>query len=134
MRPGSRFLDGPRLTEAELASIPPVDMTLYAYPLRSDGTVGERRALVEYLPRFGPDGMTADEDGNTYVAVRDEDRPGIYVYNPRGREIARIPTGDILPTAAEFGTGEDANLLYVTAGPGLYRIRLNARGYQLPRD
>jgi len=126
------FLDGPRLTEEEIASIPPVDMTLYAYPLRADGTVGERRALVEYLPRFGPDGLTADVDGNLYVAVRDTDEPGIRVYTPEGDEIAFIPTGDILPTAAEFGTGEDADVLYVTAGKGLYRIGLNSTGYQLP--
>jgi len=126
------FLDGPRLSAEELATIPPIDMTLYAYPLRPDGTVGARRALVEYLPRFGPDGLTADVDGNIYVAVRDADRPGIYVYTPEGQEIARIPTGDILPTAAEFGTGADSHILYVTAGKGLYRIRLNSRGYELP--
>jgi gluconolactonase len=126
------FLDGPRLTAAELAKIPPVDMTLYAYPLRRDGTVGPRRPLVRYLPRFGPDGLTADVNGNIYVAVRDADNPGIYVYTPDGREIARIPTGDILPTAAEFGTGANSNILYVTAGKGLYRIRLNSQGYQLP--
>lgn len=126
------FLDGPRLTPEELASIPPIDMTLYAYPLRRDGTVGARRALVEYLPRFGPDGLTADVNGNLYVAVRDTDEPGIRVYRPDGTEIARIPTGDILPTAAEFGTGRNANLLYVTAGKGLYSIRLNSTGYQLP--
>jgi len=27
-----------------------------------DGTVGERRALVNYLPKFGPDGITADSN------------------------------------------------------------------------
>lgn len=127
------FLDGPRLSPQELASIPPVDMALYAYPLRADGTVGRRRTLVNYLPRFGPDGLTADVDGNLYVAVRDEDEPGIRVYTPEGAEIARIPTGDILPTAAEFGTARDRNVLYVSAGKGLYRIPLNATGYQLPR-
>jgi gluconolactonase len=126
------FLDGPRLSAAELASIPPVDMTLYAYPLRADGTVGTRQALVEYLPRFGPDGLTADVDGNLYVAVRDADAPGIRVYTPQGKEIAFIPTGDILPTAAEFGAGKDADVLYVTAGKGLYRIRVSSKGYQLP--
>ncbi len=126
------FLDGPRLTEEELATIPPLDMALYAYPLHEDGTVGERETLVDYLPRFGPDGLTADSDGNIYVAVRDTDDPAIVVYQPDGTEIARIPTGDILPTAAEFGTGPDSDLLYVTAGKGLYRIRLNSEGYQLP--
>jgi gluconolactonase len=127
------FLDGPRLTPAEQATIPPVDMALYAYPLRANGTVGPRRTLVNYLPRFGPDGLTADVNGNLYVAVRDADEPGIYVYTPEGREIARIPTGNILPTSAEFGTGDDADLLYVSAGKGLYRIAVNSRGYQLPR-
>lgn len=126
------FLDGPRLSAREIASIPPVDMALYAYPLRADGTVGPRRTLVDYLPRFGPDGLTADTAGNLYVAVRDTDDPGIRVYTAGGVEIARIPTGDLLPTSAEFGTGQDADVLYVSAGKGLYRVRVNAKGYQLP--
>lgn len=126
------FLDELRLTPAELASITPVRMMLWAYPLHPDGTVGERRALVNYLPRFGPDGITADVNGNLYVAVRDTTAPGIRVYDPSGRELARIPTGDLLPTSAEFGTGAQANVLYITAGKGLYRIDLNSRGYKLP--
>jgi gluconolactonase len=125
-------MDTLRLSKEELASIPPLQMTLWAYPLRENGTVGPRRALVNYLPRFGPDGLTADVDGNLYVAVRDTEAPGIRVYSPQGKELARIPTGKLLPTSAEFGTGNDSNLLYITAGKGLYRIRLNSRGYQLP--
>jgi len=31
-----------------------------------------------------------------------------------------------------FGRGDDANLLYITAGKEIYRIRLNVNGYQLP--
>jgi gluconolactonase len=121
-----------RLTPQELASVPPLQMVLWAYPLRSNGTVGQRRALVNYLPRFGPDGLTADVNGNLYVAVRDTDAPGIRVYTPQGRELARIPTGNLLPTSPEFGTGRESNVLYITAGKGLYRIVLNSHGYQLP--
>jgi gluconolactonase len=125
-------MDTLRLSAEELASVPPLQMMLWAYPLHADGTVGERRALVNYLPRFGPDGLTADVNGNLYVAVRDTEAPGIRVYNPQGRELARIPTGTLLPTSAEFGTGRESNVLYITAGKGLYRIVLNSHGYQLP--
>lgn len=125
-------LDTHRLTPEEQASVPPLQMTLWAYPLHADGTVGERRALVNYLPQFGADGLSADVDGNLYVAVRDTQAPGIRVYDPTGRELARIPTGNLLPTRAVFGTGDEANVLYVTAGKGLYRIVLNSRGYHLP--
>jgi gluconolactonase len=126
------ILDTHRLTPEELASVPPLQMTLWAYPLHADGTVGQRRALVNYLPRFGADGLTADVNGNLYVAVRDTQAPGIRVYDPRGHELARIPTGNLLPTRAVFGTGHEANVLYITAGKGLYRIVVNSRGYQLP--
>jgi gluconolactonase len=121
-----------RLTPKEMTSVPPLQMTLWAYPLHADGTVGERRAVVNYLPRFGADGLTADVNGNLYVAVRDTEAPGIRVYDPQGHELARIPTGNLLPTSAEFGTGREANVLYITAGKGLYRIVLNSRGYKLP--
>ena len=56
--------------------------------------------------------------------------PGIGVYNPDGKEIAFIKTE--MPTNVGFGRGADANLLYITAGHSLYRIRLNKEGYRLP--
>jgi hypothetical protein len=31
-----------------------------------------------------------------------------------------------------FGRGEDANVLYVTSGKSLYRIKMALKGYQLP--
>ena len=76
---------------------------------------------------------SADKEGNIYVAVRDETAPGIYVYDPDGKQLARIPTNkENLPTNVGFGRGEDSDVLYVTAGNSLYRIQLNSEGYQLP--
>lgn len=124
--------DGLRLNEAEAERVRNVDQSVYAYPLRGDGTVGERRRLVSYLPEAGPDGMEVDAAGNLYVAVRDETAPGIYVYTARGRRLALIPTGRELPTNVAFGRGADANLLYITAGFGLYRLRITARAYEPP--
>ncbi len=105
-------------------------MALQAYDLASDGTAKFRKTLVDYAPFDGPDGLAVDKDGNLYVAVRAENRPGICVYSPEGQELAFIKTE--IPTNVGFGRGQDANLLYITAGASLYRIRLNREGYQLP--
>ncbi|MFP6656860.1 MAG: SMP-30/gluconolactonase/LRE family protein [Pirellulales bacterium] len=106
------------------------NMALMAYDLHKDGTAKFRKTLVDYYPEDGPDGLICDQDGNLYVAVRAANRPGIVVYSPAGKELAYIKTE--IPTNVGFGRGQDANLLYITAGSSLYRIRLNRAGYQLP--
>jgi gluconolactonase len=113
--------------EAKLKKGP---MTLLAYDLAADGTATFRKTLVDYAPQDGPDGMVCDAEGNLYVAVRDETRPGIYVYSPEGKELAYIKTE--VPTNVGFGRGKESRTLYITAGKSLYRIRLNKEGYQLP--
>ena len=105
---------------------------LQAYDLAPDGSVSKRRTLVDYHPFSGPDGLAADVDGNLYAAVRAENRPGIAVYNPQGKEIAFISTGKELPTNVGFGRGEELNVLYVTSGHSLYKIKLAKDGYHLP--
>jgi gluconolactonase len=106
---------------------------LAAYDLAPDGTASNRRVLVDYAPYSGPDGLVADVDGNLYVAVRAENRPGIAVYNPDGKELAFIPTGQELPTNVGFGRGEESDMLYVTSGKSLYKIQMAKDGYQLPQ-
>jgi gluconolactonase len=106
---------------------------LAAYDLAADGTVSNRRVLVDYAPYSGPDGLVADVDGNLYVAVRAENRPGIVVYNPDGKELAFISTGEELPTNVGFGGGEESDVLYVTSGKSLYKIKMANDGYQLPQ-
>lgn len=123
-------LDFTRLGEDEVTQRGP--MVIWAYDLTPEGTVGDRREFINFAPFDSADGLVADVDGNVYAAVRRADAPGIYVYNTEGKELAYIPTGDILPTNLAFGRGEDKNLLYVTAGGALYQIRLNAEGFHLP--
>ncbi len=105
-------------------------MALLAYDLAPDGTAKLRQTLVDYAPYDGPDGLVCDVDGNLYVAVRAESRPGIAVYAPEGKELAFIPTE--VPTNVGFGRGKESKTLYITAGKSVYRIRLNREGYQLP--
>jgi gluconolactonase len=105
-------------------------MALLAYDLKPDGTATFRKTLVDYAPQDGPDGMVCDVEGNLYVAVRDETRPGVRVYSPDGKELANITTE--IPTNVGFGRGKESRTLYITAGKSLYRIRVNKEGYQLP--
>ena len=105
-------------------------MALHAYDLSPEGNATFRKTLVDYSPEDGPDGLVCDDKGNLVVAVRFENRPGIAFYSPEGKELGFIKTE--VPTNVGFGRGKDANLLYITAGKSLYRIRVNTRGYQLP--
>jgi gluconolactonase len=105
-------------------------MALLAYDLKEDGTAKFRKILVNYAPQDGPDGLTSDVEGNLWVAVRDETRPGICVYSPEGKELAYIKTE--LPTNVGFGRGTEAKTLYITAGQSVYRIQVGREGYQLP--
>jgi len=125
-------LADPNAKEANKVGIPLRKglMALLAYDLASDGSAKFRKVLVDYSPFDGPDGLIVDKDGNLYVAVRAENRPGICVYSPEGKELAYIPTE--VPTNVGFGRGKDAKLLYITAGSSLYSIRVNREGYHLP--
>lgn len=105
-------------------------MALLAYDLHEDGSATFNRILVDYAPFDGPDGLVVDTAGNLYVAVQAENRPGIFIYNPDGEELGYIKTE--IPTNVGFGRGDDSNMLYITAGRSLYRIRLNCTGYHLP--
>ncbi len=108
-------------------------MALLAYDLSPDGTVTYREKLVDYAPEHGPDGFEVDVDGNLYVAVRDKTRFGICVYDPVGKELAYIKTPE-LPTNVAFGRGDSSKILYITAGGGLFKIRVAKDGYHLPSN
>ena len=122
LKEGEKTLQGPHL--------------LQAYDVAPDGKLSNRRVLIDYgkldKPCSGPDGMVADTEGNIWMASRCEHRPGIQVLTPQGKELAYISTGTELPTNVGFGRGADANLLYVTSGKSLYKIRVGKKGYQLP--
>ena len=104
-----------------------VRMTLNAFPVESNGSLGKRQILHDFGDQLGVDGMTVDLKGNIYAAVRSEKRFGIVVFDPGGTEVAYLPTPD-LPTNCCFGRGAQKNVLYITAGTGLYRIALKSEG------
>ena len=117
-------------TGVEPAGTPakPPRFTLNAFSVDNSGSLGPKRVLADFGSEIGIDGMTTDMQGRIYAAFRREARKGILVFTPDGKEVAHIPT-EVLPTNCTFGKGAEANVLYITAGSGLYRIRLNATGY-----
>jgi gluconolactonase len=117
-------------------------MKLYAFPLSDDGLVkGERKTVIEFGDENGIDGMCVDVKGNLYMAVRSLKRPGVWVADPVGKELAYIPTGPAQPDAKEptgipanvcFGIGDESRTLYVTVDTSLNRIPLKIDGYHIP--
>ncbi len=116
-------------------------MKIYSFPLDEQGRVnGPRQTVIDFGKENGSDGMRVDSSGNLYIASRSLSRPGILVVNPKGKELAFLPTGPInqsglfedwkgIPSNVEFGGGKDSNLLYVTIDKSLFRIRLKTHGF-----
>lgn len=103
-------------------------MTLNAFSVKEDGSLGDKRVLHDFGDKKGIDGMTVDQKGNIYAAVRSETGFGIVVFSPKGKRLAHIPT-PTLPTNCVFGRGDQQKTLYVTAGGGLYRIKVKKKGH-----
>jgi gluconolactonase len=100
---------------------------LLAFPLKEDGSVGEKKVLYDFGKDRGIDGMVVDAKGNIYGAAGDGKKGGVYIFSPDGKQLDFIPTPET-PTNCVFG-GKDRKTLYVTAGKSLYRIGLNAEGF-----
>jgi gluconolactonase len=105
----------------------PGRMTLNAFRVKKDGSLGKKTVLHDFGKETGVDGMTIDVKGHIYAAVRSASRFGIVVFTPEGKERAYIETPK-LPTNCCFGIGKESKMLYITAGSGFYRIKLNIDG------
>jgi gluconolactonase len=120
----------------------PGAMKLLAFALDEEGLVkGAPRELIDFGTEAGIDGMTVDEKGNLYLAVRSLKRPGVLVTSPDGKEVAFIPTGRSqagarepvgIPSNCTFGIGDERSTLYVTVDKSLYRIKLKVPGLKQP--
>ena len=98
------------------------------FPVMSDGSLGKKQVIVDFGNQVGIDGMTVDQRGHIYAAVRSAVRFGIIVFDAEGNEQAFIRTPSV-PSNCCFGIGNDSKTLYITAGNGFYRIRLNIVGH-----
>ena len=90
----------------------------YAFDIQPDGSLTNRRLRCE----LGSDGMTLDAEGNLYLTGK-----GVSVFDATGKKIGQIDVPEPWTANVSFG-GKDHQTLFITAGTGLYAIRLRARG------
>lgn len=109
---------------------------LWAYPVRDDGSLGEKEVLHDFGEHRGIDGMRLDTEGNIVACCGWEvSGPGplVYVFSPSGEVLETHPVPCTRPTNCAFG-GPDLTTLYVTTIEGfLFRARTERVGRPLYR-
>jgi gluconolactonase len=98
--------------------------TVLAMEVNNRGEVRNQRELVKVTEGV-PAGMCVDTKGNLYVAA-----DFIRIYDSNGKPLGLYRTPD-KPSNCVFGES-DGKALYVTAGPGVFRIQSEIPG-MLPR-
>lgn len=97
-----------------------------AFPVKSDGTLGEGKVFFDSTMWVGkkkglPDGLKVDVAGNLFATGPG----GVLVFAPDGTHLGTIATG--VPTA-NCAFGDDGMTLYVTANDQICKIRLSTKG------
>jgi len=105
--------DGKTLYVADIAA-----RKTYAYDVRPDGTLAGKRLFSN----LGSDGMTIDREGNVYLTGK-----GVTVFDRTGKQIAHVAVDEPWTANVCFG-GKDGRTLFVTAGKGLYALRMRVQG------
>jgi gluconolactonase len=148
----TRLLSRPAIQFPNGITVAPDDRTLYlveanqssggarmlrAYRLDAAGGVSDMRVFVDFSPGRSADGIAIDSEGNVYAAAglnatrgtseTLDTKPGIHVFDPKGRRINYIPILEDTVTNVCFG-GDDLRTVYVTAGKTLFRFRVTVPG------
>lgn len=117
----------PDMKTLYLADSGPKKRQLLAYPLAEDGSIGKKKVLYDFEKERGIDGMCVDEKGRIFATAGRNRSGGVWVFSSVGKKLDFIPTPET-PSNCVFG-GKDRDILYITAGKSLYRIKLNTRGF-----
>lgn len=109
-----------------VANSDPLRAIWMAFPVKSDGTLGEGKVFFDASKWVGtkkglPDGMKVDVQGNLFATGPG----GVLVFAPDGRHLGTIATG---VNTSNCAFGNDGSTLYVTADHDICRIRLATKG------
>lgn len=91
----------------------------YRYDSAPDGSLTGKTLVAEH----GSDGMTLDSEGHLYLTG-----DGVLVLDREGRQVERIPVPDERWTSNVSFGGKDRQTLFITAGTGLYGVRMRVKG------
>ena len=91
----------------------------YRFDIASDGRLTGKTLFTEQ----GSDGMTLDNEGNLYLTG-----DGVLVLNQAGRQIEQIKVPDERWTANVSFCAKDKRTLFITAGTGLYGVKMRVKG------
>ena len=100
------------------------------YPVNADGTIGKGDVFYAISEKEdempgSPDGFKVDAQGNVFATGPG----GIYVFNPSGKLLGRLETGE---RTANLAWGDDGSTLYVCAHMFLCRIKTRTKGAVMP--
>jgi gluconolactonase len=91
----------------------------YRFTIAEDGRLTGKTLIVEY----GSDGMTLDDEGNLYLTG-----DGVLVFDKTGQHIQHIKVPDQRWTANVSFCAKDRQTLFMTAGTGLYAVKMRVKG------
>lgn len=94
------------------------DNKTYRFSINADGTLSGKQLFVSQ----GSDGITLDNRGNLYLTGN-----GVTVYDPMGKKIAYLPVPEKWTANICFG-GKDRDVLFMTAGPSVYYLKMKVKG------
>jgi gluconolactonase len=91
----------------------------YRFTIAEDGHLTGKTLIAEY----GSDGMTLDDEGNLYLTG-----DGVLVFDKTGRHIQDIKVPGQRWTANVSFCAKDRRTLFMTAGTGLYAVKMRVKG------
>jgi gluconolactonase len=90
----------------------------YEYTIAADGSLKDKKLFCS----MGSDGMTIDEEGNVYLTGH-----GVTVFDKTGKKIEHLDVPGPWTANVTFG-GKDRKTLFITAGVGLYAVKMRVVG------
>jgi gluconolactonase len=109
-----------------VAQSDPKEAIWKAFPVLDDGTIGPGKTFADMTSLAGkapglPDGMKVDAKGNLFATGPG----GCYIFNPDGKILGRIETGE---KTANCAWGNDGSVLYLCADMYLCRVKTTTKG------